>query len=133
MKTKTIRQTAIFKASLHEVYEALMDSKKHSEFSGEDAKMSRKVGGKISAYSGYVDGKNLKLVADKKIVQKWRGSDWPERHYSIATFEMKKIPGGTKLTFVQTDVPEEFCKDISDGWKEHYWEKMKRMFETSRK
>src|SRR5271157_5085266 len=98
MKTKTIRQTVEFKVVPHEVYEALMNSKKHSEFSGEEAKISRKVGGKNSAYSGYIDGKNVKLVADKKIVQKWRGSDWPESHYSIATFEMKKIPGGTKLT-----------------------------------
>lgn len=129
MKTKTIRQTAVFKASPHEVYEALMDSKKHSEFTGEDAKISRKVGGKISAYSGYIDGKNLKLVADRKIVQEWRGSDWPEGHFSTATFELKKIPGGTKLIFVQTDVPEEFYSDISDGWKEHYWEKMKNMLE----
>lgn len=129
MKTKTIKQTAVFKASSHEVYEALMDSKKHSEFSGEDASISRKVGGKISAYSGYIDGENLELVKDKKIVQKWRGSDWPERHYSTATFELKKVPGGTKLIFTQTEVPEEFCKDVSDGWKEFYWEKMKRMLE----
>lgn len=129
MKTKTIKQTAIFKASPHEVYESLMDSKKHSEFSGEGANISRKVGGKISAYSGYIEGENVKLVADKKIVQKWRGSDWPYGHYSTATFEMKKIPRGTKLVFVQKDVPEEFYKDISNGWKEWYWEKMKKMLE----
>jgi hypothetical protein len=30
MKTKTIRQWVTFKASPHEVYEALMDSRKHS-------------------------------------------------------------------------------------------------------
>ena len=129
MKTKTIKQTAVFKVSPHEVYEALMDSKKHSEFSGEDAKISRKVGGSFSAYSGYAVGKNLKLVADKKIVQSWRGSDWPEGHYSTATFKLKKIPGGTKLIFTQTDVPEEFYADVSDGWKEFYWKKMKEMLE----
>jgi len=29
MKTKSIKQTVAFKVSPHEVYEALMDSKKH--------------------------------------------------------------------------------------------------------
>ena len=41
MKTKTIRQSATFKASAHEVYEMLMDSRKHTDFTGEKAKISR--------------------------------------------------------------------------------------------
>jgi len=31
MKTKTIKQTAVFKADPHAVYEALMDAKKHAK------------------------------------------------------------------------------------------------------
>jgi uncharacterized protein YndB with AHSA1/START domain len=49
MKTKSIRQSVVFKAPPHEVYEALMDSKKHARFSGEEARISRKDGGKIRA------------------------------------------------------------------------------------
>lgn len=89
MKTKTIRQIVVFKASPHDVYEALMDSKKHSKFTGAKAIISREVGGKINAYDGYIEGVNVELVPDKKIVQKWRGSDWPEGHYSTATFELE--------------------------------------------
>ena len=126
MKTATIRQTVKFKASPHEVYESLMDSKKHSGFTGEDAKISRKVGGKFSAYGRYITGKNLKLIADRKIVQKWRGSDWPQGHCSTVTFTLKKIPGGTELMFLQTEVPEEFLMDISDGWTEFYWKNRKK-------
>ena len=75
MKTRTIRQTVAFKATPHEVFEALMDSKKHSEFTGGKAKISRNVSGKFTAYDGYAEGTNLELVKDKKIVQTWRASD----------------------------------------------------------
>jgi uncharacterized protein YndB with AHSA1/START domain len=47
MKTKTLRQTVTFKASPRQVYDMLMDSKKHQSLSGQRAKISRKVGGKI--------------------------------------------------------------------------------------
>ncbi len=127
MKTRSIRQSVAFKAEPHVVYELLMDSKKHAKFSESKAAISREVGGKISAYDGYIDGSNLELVPDKKIVQKWRGSDWPEGWYSTASFELKKVPGGSKLIFLQTEVPEDQFEDISQGWVDNYWEKMKRM------
>ena len=131
MKTKTIKQIVNFNTTPHEVYEALMDSKKHTEFTVASAKISRKVGGKFTAYDGYIEGTNLELALGKKIVQKWRGSDWPKRHYSVATFLLQKIKTGTKLKFVQTGVPDEQYKPISHGWHEHYWDKMKRMFEEA--
>ncbi len=124
---KTIRQTVNFKASPQAVYEMLMDSKKHSKFTESKAVISRKISGKISAYDGYIDGKNIKLIPNKKIIQQWRGIEWPEGHYSIATFELKKTKTGTQLRFTQTNVPDEQYKAISDGWKEHYWNKMKKM------
>ncbi|MBM3157387.1 MAG: hypothetical protein FJ004_08910, partial [Chloroflexi bacterium] len=107
MKTKTIRQTVTFKASPHEVYEALMDSRQHTKFTGAKASISRKVGGRFTAYDGYIEGVNLELVPDEKIVQSWRGSDWPEGHYSKAAFALKEVGGSTRLTFVQTGVPED--------------------------
>jgi activator of HSP90 ATPase len=129
MKTKTIRQSITFKASLHEVYEALMDSRKHARFTGAQARISRKAGGKFTAYDGYIEGVNLNLVPDKKIVQSWRGSDWPEDHYSMATFSLKKFKNGTHLTFTQSGVPDQYYHDISQGWRDYYWKPMKEMLE----
>ena len=129
MKTKTIRQTVTFKASPHEVYEALMDSKKHARFTGAAASISREVGGKFTAYDGSLQGENLELVPDAKIVQTWRSDDWPEGHYSRATFSLAKVEGGTRLTFTQTGVPEDFYEDVKQGWIDYYWEPMKRLLE----
>jgi activator of HSP90 ATPase len=129
METKTVKQTATFKTSPHEVYEALMDSKKHTKFTGDKATISRKIGGKFSTFDGYSEGVNLELIPDSKIVQTWRASDWPERHYSNATFSFKEIPSGTRLTFTQTGVPAKQYDDISQGWRDYYWAPMKEMLE----
>lgn len=129
MKTRTIRQSVTLKASPHEVYEMLMDSRRHSKFTEAKASISRKIGGKFTAMDGYIDGVNIDLVADKKIVQSWRGSDWREGHYSKATFSLKKVKSGTRLTFTQSGVPDEHCAGISQGWRDFYWTPMKKMLE----
>lgn len=129
MKTKTIRQQVTFKARPHDVYEALMDSRKHSKFTASEAKTSRKVGGKWSAWSGNIAGVNLELVPDRKIVQSWRGVDWPEGHYSNVTFFLQETGSGTRLTFTHSGIPVEFCADIRQGWREFYWKPMKQMLE----
>jgi activator of HSP90 ATPase len=129
LETKTIKQSVTIKASPHDVYEALMDSKKHAKFTGGKASISRKVGGKFTAFDDYCEGINLELVPDKKIVQSWRANDWPEGHYSKATFALNKTQGGTNLTFTQTSVPEDQYDAVSQGWREYYWAPMKEMLE----
>lgn len=129
MKTKNIRQSVTLKATPHEVYEAIMDSKKHAEFTDSQVTIRREVGGKFSIYGGDIEGTNLELVPDQKIAQSWRYSDWPEGHYSKVTFSLKEVAGGTRLTFTQTGVPEEHYEDIAQGWQDYYWGPMKEMLE----
>ncbi len=118
---RTIRQTVTIDAAPKEVYQALMDSRKHSAFTGERASISRRVGGKFTAYGDYIEGKNLELVPNRKIVQAWRGSDWPEGHYSRATIALKAVKRGTRLVFTQSGVPDEQYKSLGQGWKDFYW------------
>ncbi|MDP3742136.1 MAG: SRPBCC family protein [Candidatus Micrarchaeota archaeon] len=131
MQTRTIRQTVLFHCSPHAVFELLMDSKKHSKFTGGKATVSRKVGGKFSIFDGGLYGKNLELKKDRKIVQAWacKMNGWPAEHFSIATFTFAAAKGGTKLTLVQPGVPAGCFKDISNGWYTYYWEPMKEMLE----
>ena len=128
MKTKDIQQKVIFKAAIHDVYEALMDSRKHARFTGAPVRMSRKPGGTFSAYDGHITGVNIELVPDTRIVQAWRGSDWPEGCYSLVVFSLKTVNGGTRLDFTQIGVPAKEYKGIHAGWGEYYWEPMKVMF-----
>ena len=127
--SRIIKQTVTFKASPHEVYEALMDSKKHAAFTGGKAKISRAIGGNTAAYDNYIAGKNTELVPDKKIVQDWRAVDWPEGYFSHITFEFTAVPEGTQLDFTHSDLPDGTEEEFTQGWIDNYWEPMKRYLE----
>lgn len=126
--SKILTQKVVFKTSPHDVYEALLDAKKHSAFTGAKAKIDREVGGKFNAWDGYIEGENLELVTDKKIVQKWRASDWAEGKYSTVTFELSAKKDGCELTFAQTGIPPENYDEIEQGWVDFYWQPMKEWF-----
>ncbi len=130
--SKPILQTITFKASPHEVYEILMDSEKHAAFSASRAEISREIGGVFTAYDGYIRGKNLELVPDKKIVQSWRAVDWPEDHFSTVTFLFTAVPDGTQLNFSHVDVPDGTEEEFAQGWVDNYWELMKKFLEDPR-
>lgn len=132
MKTQTLRQTVTFAASPHDVFETLLDSRKHARVTGGPARISRKVGGVFSAFGGELSGTTLEIVADRKIVWSWRASDWPVGHHSRATFTLSQVPTGTRLSLRQSGVPTELAADIRAGWIEYYWMPMKAAFKGDR-
>ena len=124
---RIIRQTVLFPAGCEKVYTLLMTSRAHARFTGSKARISRRIGGRISAYDGYISGRNLELVPGRKIVQAWRGSDWPKGAESTVTFLLTKTKNGCRLRFTQRGVPPEHFASISKGWIEFYWKPMKQM------
>jgi activator of HSP90 ATPase len=127
---KTIRQRATIRgATPHDIYETLMDSKNHAKLSRSRTTVSRRVGGAFRVGKD-LEGKHIALLSDKKIVQTWRANNWPKGVYSKATFALARAPGGTRITFTQTGVPNEFYREISSGWREYYWEPLKKWFAT---
>jgi activator of HSP90 ATPase len=109
-----------------------MDSKKHQLLSGEKARISKKVGGKFSAWDGHITGFNLVLNPGKKIVQAWRATGWWPEHYSIAIFDIQEVTGGSKLTFTQIGVPPHRYSGHYRGWIEAYWTPMKEVISNGR-
>jgi uncharacterized protein YndB with AHSA1/START domain len=116
MKTKTIQQLVKFRASPREVYEMLMDSKKHQSLSGEKARISRKVGGGFIAWNGHITGISLALKPGEKIVQAWRATGWWPDHYSVAIFDIQKSKGGSQLRFTQIGIPPPTYSGHCRGW-----------------
>jgi activator of HSP90 ATPase len=127
MKTKSIKQTLTFNASPAQIYNLIMDEKKHAAFTGSKATIDSKPNGKFSVFDGYCQGYNIELVKDKKIVQAWHFAEdgWPDDHFSICSFELEKEGARTKLRFLQTNVPEHKVETLKDGWKEFYWDAIK--------
>ena len=128
-KTRTIRQKVIINATPEEVYDALMDPKKHAAFTGDEASGSSEVGGEFIAWGGYITAKNIELERGKKIVQEWSTSEWPESYPpSRLEIGLKANPEGTELVMMHSQVPEEQADDYDQGWHEHYWNRLNRYF-----
>ncbi len=127
----TIRQTVEFAAPPHAVFEALLDSKKHSAFTGSKASISRKVGGRMSAWDGYIEGKNLRIEKDKVIVQSWRTTEFQDKDAdSQVMFHFSKKGTGTRLIFVHSKVPDRLAEEFRQGWIDNYWVPLKEYLES---
>lgn len=131
MKTITINQEVLIEGATPDaIYEILMDSKKHSSLVNSTAIISTEIGGNFEVYDGYINGTNIELVKNSKIVQKWRGDEdcWPKDHFSNLTINLEKVNKGTKIELIQEDVPKECAEDFDKGWHDFYWNPMKEMF-----
>ena len=126
--TPVIEQTVSFKKiSPADLYELFMDSAKHSAATGMPAKISRKVGGKWSAFKGMIWGKNLALVPDQMIVQAWRSSQFKKTDPdSILVVSFEKTGTGARVHLVHVGVPPHDHKGVTNGWKKYYWEPWKK-------
>lgn len=117
-----IKQEVVFNASPRRVYEALTDSEKFAAFSGgAPADISPDPGGLFSCFGGRIEGRNLELVPDERVVQAWRAGNWDEGVYSIARFELKKEGSATRLVFEHSGFPEDQRDQLAGGWEAMYW------------
>ena len=131
MSTKTIKQKVLISAKPVEIYDALLNEQKHSAFTGAKATCDRRVGGKFTAWDGYISGKNIKLENGRHIVQEWKTTEWP-RGYKPSTLEFTFIPkkNGTEIKLVQTNVPSTQAENYKKGWVDYYWRPLKKYFRS---
>ncbi len=119
---KTIQQTARFSVPPDVLFDTYLDSKKHSAATSSKASVSRKVGGKFSAFHGMLQGRNLAIVPKRMIVQAWRSPDWKRTDLdSIQILSFRKAPGGGQIDLVHANIPEHASPGIRRGWPKYYW------------
>jgi activator of HSP90 ATPase len=121
-----LHQEIDIKASPQRIYDALLDSKQFSAFSGEPAEINREVGGAFSMFGGKIVGRNIELVPNQRIVQAWRPANWDPGVYSIVKFELKEHGSQTKVVLDHTGFPEGAFRHLASGWYERYWEPLKK-------
>jgi uncharacterized protein YndB with AHSA1/START domain len=128
-ETSTIRQKTLIPASPDEVYEAFMDAKKHSAFTGSKATCNPEVGGKFTAWDGYISGTNLELEKGKRIVQEWITTEWPKSFPpSRLELTLTKTKGGTEISMTHSKVLAVQADELAEGWIEFYWKPLKEYF-----
>jgi activator of HSP90 ATPase len=129
VKPVTIHEELEFKVIPHRLYEALLDSRQFTTFSGMPGEIHREAGGAFTLFGGQITGRNVELIPDRRIVQAWRAASWPEGVYSIARFELEAKGDGTRLVFDHTGFPAGLKEHLAGGWQEHYFGPLKKYFE----
>jgi uncharacterized protein YndB with AHSA1/START domain len=110
--------STVVPASPAEIYRAWLDSVTHSEMTGGEATMSDEVGADVSAWDGYITGRNLELVPGERIVQSWRTTEFDDEFEdSIVTIVLQETEDGTLLTLQHSNVPDEHKSYEEGGWQ----------------
>ncbi len=114
------------------MYEAYVNPKKHAAFTGSSATGTPKVGGKFTAWDGYISGRYIELEKGKRIVHEWTTTEWPTGYPpSVVDLTFKPTGKKTRVTMVHTKVPAEQAESYTEGWKESYWEPLRKYFAKS--
>jgi activator of HSP90 ATPase len=121
--------TEVIPAKATEIYEAWLSSEGHSAITGSPATVDGTIGGKFSAWDGYIYGSTLDLTPNQRIVQAWRTSEFPDdaadSHVEIILEEMD---GGTKVTLTHSDMPPDQVDSYRQGWEDFYFKPMRNYF-----
>jgi activator of HSP90 ATPase len=118
----SLHQEINFSASPQRIYEALLDSAQFAAFTGLAAQIDPAEGGAFTMFGGMIQGRNVELVRDQRIVQAWRPASWKPGVYSIVKFELAPAPSGTTVVLDHTGFPEGRFDGLDSGWHERYWE-----------
>lgn len=125
---KTIKQRVKFRLSPERVYSLLVDSKLHSQLTGQQAMISKKVGGTFSIRGGRVSGIIVDLEPGKRLVQAWRSKEFPVGIFSMAAFQLSRTKdGGTELVLTHRGVPKDLIPAVEREWRNLYWEKIRAL------
>ena len=111
-----------------DIYAAWLDSDGHAAMTGAPAECSGEVGGAFQAWGGYIEGRNLELQENERIVQAWRTSQFSESEPdSRVEITLKADGDATEVTIRHTELPEHGMQYLQ-GWQDHYFSPMTAHF-----
>ena len=129
MTTEKISVVTEVSASPEDVYDAWLDSKRHSAMTGGRAEIAARVGGRHTAWDGYIEGQIVDLQAGLRIAKLWRTREFPvdapDSHVEITFLP---VAGGTRVAVFHTEIPEGQGQRYELGWEQHYFAPMRAYF-----
>ncbi len=129
MGTESIQVSGVINASADQIYDAWLDAQQHSKFTGGAATVEPGIGGKFSAWDGYIQGTTLELEYGRRIVQAWRTTEFPAGSPdSRLEVVLEPIGDATRVTLRHSEIPEGQGGRYEQGWKEHYLNRMTKFF-----
>jgi uncharacterized protein YndB with AHSA1/START domain len=130
MPTETIILSGLLPATPQRVYDAWLDAKGHTAMTGSKATVeSKEIGGRFTAWAGYIEGTHVALEPGRRILQSWRATDFPpDAPESYLEVKLEPEAGGTRITFRHTEVPAKQAPGYLKGWRDYYLKPMARYF-----
>ena len=129
MKKEALRVSCVVPCSPHVVYSAWLDSGQHGAMTGSKATVEPNVGGRMSAWDGYISGKLVQLDLGRRIIQSWRTTDFPKgAPDSRVEVHFEAVYDGTRVTILHSDIPEGQGEKYRQGWQEFYFQPMRAYF-----
>ena len=128
-RSKTITQRVRIPAAPKAVYDALVTARMQAAVTGAGTTGAARVGGRFTAWGGYITGVHRTLVPGQRIVQDWRTTEWPDgAPPSRLDITLKAVKGGTELRMVHSIVPAQQAGSYRQGWIDHYWTPLQKYF-----
>ena len=129
-----IKQSVRFNASPDSLFDAYLDSRKHSAIVGSKVSISKVVGGRFTAFNGMLSGKNLLIVPKKLVMQSWRSRTWKTTDPdSILILMFSKAGRGARVDLVHVNVPKHDLQGVTRGWRRYYWKPWLEYLKRSRR
>ena len=103
----------------------LTDPKLIRKWSGSEAILENKVGGKFEMFDGWVTGKVLK-TSERELAYTWKTSEMPEDAKPTEVhYLLKEDEAGTKVILRHTGFPnEDEMKSHKSGWTDFFFDPM---------
>jgi uncharacterized protein YndB with AHSA1/START domain len=122
--------SAEFSVPRARIYQAWLDSDGHSKMTGSLAQVSDEPGGSFDAWDGYIQGTNLELQPDQRILQSWRTLEFESTDEdSRLEIILTEIPTGTRVTIRHSNLPEHGMQ-YQQGWVDSYYTPMHEYFKS---
>jgi len=129
-----IEVSGVIAASPTKIYVAWLSSDGHAAMTGATAQASDAVGGRFVAWDEYISGQNLELEPDRRIVQTWRTTEFPDQAPDSHLEILLQAEGhGTRITFVHTNIPDGQGSSYEQGWQDFYLVPMAKHFGVAAK
>jgi activator of HSP90 ATPase len=121
-----IHQETDFAAAPARIYQILLDAKQFAAFTHAPADVQSRTGEAFHLFGGLIEGRNVELLPNQRIVQAWRPASWPPGVYSIVRFELGAHGGGTRIVLDHAGFTADKWEGLSEGWRTHYWEPLRK-------
>lgn len=126
----TIHNEVDYKVPPARIYEVLLDAKQFAALTKDTAEIQPQAGAAFKLFGGRIEGRNIELVPNQRLVQAWRPAYWPAGVYSIVKFELVARGSATRIILDQAGFTADKWEDLSAGWSEHYWEPLHKFLKA---